>query len=158
MIKVEEALVKTAQVEIRALTVNGRQVTQALFRQLQQEDCWNATFDLTGPLWGWINYHSGCVAAWTHKHVIWQQGQELRKAQVPDEMPGLLQWRAFVKEDAPALVPGWKDFSTQGYADFEAKVATERQKRKDEMAQAEKQWAEFRARHITDLPQLFIAV
>jgi hypothetical protein len=88
-----EAIVKTASVEVRVLTLSGKQVTLAVFRQLQEEDifdCTGALPSLRGVPWGHVNYCPNgdkCRAPESyirteHLHVVWQLGEELRRARV----------------------------------------------------------------------------
>ncbi|MGH2367924.1 MAG: hypothetical protein ACRDI2_06985 [Chloroflexota bacterium] len=83
-ITVEEAKVKTATVEVKALTLSGKQVTLAVFRQLKAAPVIDsATGDFRGLPWGTVNYHTGeCKDAPPHLHVVWQQGDELRQSTV----------------------------------------------------------------------------
>jgi hypothetical protein len=85
-IKVEEALVKTATVEIKTLSIAGRQVTLAVFRQLQEESVVDyELLRLNGPVWGRINYHPDkwCSdGGGDHIHLVWQSGTELRRSHV----------------------------------------------------------------------------
>jgi len=88
-INVHDATVKTAQVEVRVLTINGKQVTLAVFRQLQESPLLDDRFDLRGPVWGRVNYHpDGCSKDPEHLHVVWQDGAELRRCRV--DPPGRL--------------------------------------------------------------------
>jgi len=99
-INVSEATIKTATVEIKTMSISGKQVTLAVFRQLIDEPvlAWDADGAATvkGPIWGSINYHpdkSECMALrGEHIHVVWQRGDELRRSaikpswlRVPDE-------------------------------------------------------------------------
>lgn len=93
-ISVYEASVRAATVEIKALVVSGKQVTLSVFRQLKSEDVIDLeTIELRGLPWGTINYFwKGCSdwedqgsrerigSADAHLHVVWQSGQELRRA------------------------------------------------------------------------------
>lgn len=82
-ITVEEALIKTATVEIKTLTVSGRQVTLAVFRQLQEESVIDyQLLRLNGIVWGKVNYHTpDCTNEQDrHIHLIWQSGTELRRS------------------------------------------------------------------------------
>lgn len=84
-INVENAEIKTASIEIKALTVNGRQVTMSTFRQLQEEEL--IDFDnmkLNGIPWGHVNYFwkdNGLEGY--HLHIIWQKGKDLKRSSVP---------------------------------------------------------------------------
>lgn len=91
-INVEDAKIKTAAVEIKSLTVSGKQVTLAVFRQLQEEslfdmDGCDMTFE--GIPWGRVNYHFDKCGIdpetgkhYTHLHIVWQKGNELRRTLV----------------------------------------------------------------------------
>jgi hypothetical protein len=84
-ITTHEATITTAAIEIKTLTVRGKQVTLALYRQLIEEPLVDdATADLVGVPWGKINYHPGnCEGDYgEHLHIVWQQGSELRRSAV----------------------------------------------------------------------------
>jgi hypothetical protein len=77
-----EATITTATVEIRQLRVSGKQVTLAVFRQLEAEGImdWD-TGSFRGLPWGWVNYHpekTVCQYLRDHRHIVWQRGDELR--------------------------------------------------------------------------------
>lgn len=77
-----EASVTTATVEIRTLTINGKQVTLAVFRQLPESpvlDC--ETGEFLGRPWGTVNYHPDkCQASSAHLHVVWEKDGQLFRA------------------------------------------------------------------------------
>lgn len=94
-ITAHEATIRTATVEIRTLTISGKQITLAVFRQLPQGDLIVRDYDtdiyrLQGPIWGIVNYFWGkCDYPESHLHVVWQLGDELRRSCVwldPEEM------------------------------------------------------------------------
>ena len=94
-ISVEQALVKTATVEIRTLTIAGKQLTLAVFRQLQTEHLIDErSLQMNGPVWGRVNYHPtrSCIQNGEHIHLVWQSGAELRRDCVykatPEKMIG----------------------------------------------------------------------
>jgi len=94
-IAAHEATIKTASVEIRALTVSGRQVTLSVFRQLQEEQVVDQeSLTLKGPVWGKVNYFWGDDARRTDDplHVVWQKGDELRRALIPCDISGFSYW------------------------------------------------------------------
>lgn len=86
VITAHEATVKTATVEVKSLTISGKQVTLAVFRQLQEDRLIDGvTALLHGVGWGKVNYHpDGCKDDGEHLHVVWQKGDELRRASVRD--------------------------------------------------------------------------
>ena len=90
-IAANEATIKTASVEVRALTISGRQVTLSMFRQLQEEQVVDEeTLTLKGPVWGKVNYFWGDNANFSESslplHVVWQKGDELRRAIVVKDL------------------------------------------------------------------------
>ena len=79
-ITAEEALIRTATVEIKAITISGKQMTLAVFRQLEEESI--IDFDsgmLVGVPWGRVNYCGKDCPDREHVHVLWQKGNELRR-------------------------------------------------------------------------------
>lgn len=77
------AEIRTASVEIRALTISGKQVTLAVFRQLREEPLIAEDATLNGVPWGTVNYHPDkCGDDPEHLHVVWQRGNELLRARV----------------------------------------------------------------------------
>ena len=81
----EQALIMTAIVEVKLLTISGKQVTLAVFRQLQDEGLildWDS-LALRGIVWGKVNYHfEKCEMGDEHLHLVWQLGDELRRCTV----------------------------------------------------------------------------
>jgi len=78
-IKIEEAQIKTATVEVKSLVINARKMTLSVFRQVQQENVINEeTLELKGIPWGTINYFWGDL--YGDVHVLWQSGNELRRS------------------------------------------------------------------------------
>ncbi|MFI5739142.1 hypothetical protein ACIA9I_12305 [Streptomyces anulatus] len=84
----QNATITTAAVEVKTLTISGKQVTLAVFRQLQEEPliAWDGT--LKGEPWGTVNYHPDKCSdsPFAHSHVVWQRGVELHRARV-DKIP-----------------------------------------------------------------------
>jgi hypothetical protein len=79
-----EVTIQTVDITIQAMRIGPKQVTLALFRQLIRDD----DFD-TGIPWGWVHYHwDGCGMMWQTwnrgeaMHVVWQDGDNLRRAVV----------------------------------------------------------------------------
>lgn len=81
---VHNAEVKTATVEIKALTIGGKQVTLSFFRQLREERLVNHDGSFNGTPWGIVNYHptSACANLSEHWHVVWQCGDELFRSRI----------------------------------------------------------------------------
>ena len=79
---VHNANVTTAAVEVKTLTISGKQVTLAVFRQLIEEPLINDDDGtLNGVPWGTVNYHPDkCAGDPKHYHVVWQKGDDLRRA------------------------------------------------------------------------------
>lgn len=82
-LNVHTAEVTTAAVEIKTLTIRGKQVTLAVFRQLREKELVLEDGTLAGVPWGHVNYHPDKCADWArHWHIIWQDGTELRRSAV----------------------------------------------------------------------------
>lgn len=82
---VHNAEIKTAAVEIRTLTISGKQVTLAVFRQLREEPLLAEDGTLNGVPWGTVNYHPAakqCDDLAEHWHVVWQKGSDLLRSTV----------------------------------------------------------------------------
>lgn len=80
----QNATITTVAVEVKALTIGGKQVTLSVFRQLQEEALISSEGTLNGVPWGYVNYHPDRCGddRRTHWHVVWQHGEELRRARV----------------------------------------------------------------------------
>ncbi len=89
---VHNAEIRTATVEIKTLTLTGKQVTLAVFRQLPRD--YRVTSDglLRGEPWGWVNHciPDECkhIRHERHCHIVWQQGTALKRCTYspPDSM------------------------------------------------------------------------
>ncbi len=78
---VQNAAITTASVEIKTLTVSGKQVTLAVFRQLLEQPLVLDDGTLAGQPWGIVNYHPDkCADFSAHWHVVWQDGNDLRRS------------------------------------------------------------------------------
>lgn len=78
----DNVTVSTATIEVKVMKIGNRQVTLAVFRQLPEEPIiYPDTGELCGIPWGRVNYHVDCEAIkFSHLHVVWQKGSELRRA------------------------------------------------------------------------------
>ncbi len=81
---VQNAEIKTATVEVKTLTLSGKQVTLSVFKQIEQAELIREDGSLAGDPWGRVNYHPDkCADGWSHLHVVWQDGSELRRSSIP---------------------------------------------------------------------------
>ncbi|MET9362193.1 hypothetical protein ABZX93_14885 [Streptomyces sp. NPDC006632] len=89
----QNATITTAAVEVKALTIGGRQVTQSVYRQLREARLVSYEGTFRGNPWGYVNHcperqywRSGesypCNDGHGHLHVIWQYGGELYRSRV----------------------------------------------------------------------------
>jgi len=85
----ENAIIKTATVEVKTLTISGKQVTLAVFRQLPHRELINTdTLELLGVPWGIVNYHPDkCGSSSEHIHVVWQKGTTLARMTLFEKLP-----------------------------------------------------------------------
>lgn len=87
VLDVHTAELVTAAVEVKTLTIRGKQVTLAVFRQLEEKQLLLDDGSLAGIPWGRVNYHPDkCADARAHMHLVWQEDSELRRARV-DTVP-----------------------------------------------------------------------
>jgi hypothetical protein len=95
-ITTHEATVKTAAVEVKTLTISGKQVTLAVFRQLKEEALIDPqTLEYRGIPWGLVNYFWGeCTIPGErgHLHVVWQKGEDLRRCCVEERPFRTVTW------------------------------------------------------------------
>ncbi|MCZ4605348.1 hypothetical protein O3S80_16655 [Streptomyces sp. Lzd4kr] len=79
-----EPAIETGTVEIKTLKVDGKQMTQAFFRQLIEQPVISTVGRINGTPWGVVNYHpDSCENSGEHLHVIWQCNGQLRRAFTP---------------------------------------------------------------------------
>lgn len=97
------AELRTASVSVRTLTIEGKQVTLAVFRQLIEEDIYDHEKEaLNGVGWGHVNYllkdrpfdsPPGTI------NLVWQRGLELRRCFLRPELPPLTMPARPIKEN-----------------------------------------------------------
>lgn len=77
-----DVAIKQITIEVKVMKIGNKQVTLAVFRQLQNEDIIDTkTGELAGIAWGRVNYHVDCDNfPLPHIHVVWQKGNELRRS------------------------------------------------------------------------------
>lgn len=80
----QNATITTASVEVKTLTISGKQVTLAVFRQMEEASIISPLdAELAGEPWGRVNYHPDkCADDKEHIHVVWEKDGELRRATV----------------------------------------------------------------------------
>ena len=131
-VDVSQAQLKTVNIEIKAITLNNKQMTLAVYKQLKQEDLieWtlkdmdNSKASLKGALkgipWGIVNYCADCskeTKEEEHFHVIWQKGKELRRCTILKEHEEVLKFK--LSNRLLSLARGRKQisFNSSTYAD-----------------------------------------
>lgn len=120
-----EVVITTATIEVKILQIGNRQFTLSVYDQLLEEPIIDPeTGKLCGTPWGWVNRHTDCKEISKlnveHLHIIWQKGNELRKAIAclpwnvprycahPDEVPKMIACSYFRKrEDRRKLATLW---------------------------------------------------
>lgn len=79
----QNAQVKTASVSVQLLTMNNKQVTLSVFRQIQEDNIFDwENRCLKGEPWGFVNYLVPQEQTGRVMNVIWQKGPELRRCLV----------------------------------------------------------------------------
>jgi hypothetical protein len=79
-ITTENAIIKTASVEVKVLTISGRQLTLAVFRQIPEGQIITDDLKLAGTPWGIVRYCTKDCSSLSHLHVVWQDGQTLKRS------------------------------------------------------------------------------
>lgn len=82
--------VATAAVEVKSISVNAKQMTLSMFRQLVEEPLVDdSTGEVRGVPWGWVNYcpDKTCADVHEHLHVVWQKESLLRRAVMSESAP-----------------------------------------------------------------------
>lgn len=100
---VHNASVNTMAIEVKTLTIGARQVTQGIFRQLIEEPLIAEDGTLNGVPWGHVTWHPDKCSGDDHWHIVWQRGEDLRRAQV-DKKP------LFDRARRHAECPAYEDF------------------------------------------------
>lgn len=77
LITIEDVNLKSMAVEIKALTVNGKQMTLSVFRQLPHLSIWDNMFEQIGTPWGRVLYFWGNNKDCNGFQVVWQKGDQL---------------------------------------------------------------------------------
>src|SRR5579872_4526950 len=81
----ENTSVQERAVSIKVLTVGSKQVTQALYRQLIEEELvdWEGHIDEDANIWGRVNVCTReCKGLGKHFHVVYEKHGELRRSSV----------------------------------------------------------------------------
>jgi hypothetical protein len=151
-ISAQQAIVKTAQVEIKTLSVSGKQVTLAVFRQLDKREIIDyQTQKLNGIAWGRLNYHPDkCADSREHIHIVWQKDEFLyrdsistaedalfvkektfefkQKAQYLKFVENARRWENFSSGDTKELIDANSDYWSSYKSDFERQYKLDREK------------------------------
>jgi hypothetical protein len=77
VVQVNDISVNTIQVSIKALTVNNKQMTISVFKQLIEYDIIDDAGGLDGIPWGFVRYAD---QSW----LVWQKDKELKKCAYRD--------------------------------------------------------------------------
>jgi len=152
LIQIEDVKLKSMSVEIRAMTVSGKQMTLAIFRQLPGRSIWDADFRLLGAPWGRVLYFWGGDKDCTGFQVVWQDGKELfRSVHWKPE----LSYHSEVRKLERRLGEMRKavDGGYARYGEVSDMLALRLQEERDAFERHERAYAE-----LENLPQLFIAM
>lgn len=77
----DSTVIETATIEIKSLTIGGRQMTPSIFKQLHERPVINYAGDINGTPWGVVNYHPDqCAQSPEHLHIVWQCGEQLNRS------------------------------------------------------------------------------
>jgi hypothetical protein len=96
------ATVHTATIDVKVMRVDKKQVTMGLFRQLDAESIFNVDGTLAGTPWGRVNYRWAANPEGTAFHVVWQDGEQLKRSAVPRRGKC---WTNWIAEEYPEDEP-----------------------------------------------------
>jgi hypothetical protein len=99
-IDVNHAALHTATVELKMITVNQRQMTLSVFRQIPEKQLIDGALKLNGVPWGWVNYFWPDVdipfeAKSQAIQMLWQKDQTLYRSVIvsmPHNLESNLHW------------------------------------------------------------------
>lgn len=80
VVTIDNVRLKSVSVTIRAIQIDNKQMTQAVYNQLPAVSLWDPVKEAPrGIVWGWVNHcPRGCVIkSVEHRHIIWQHGSAL---------------------------------------------------------------------------------
>jgi hypothetical protein len=113
-IEVNRASVHTLSLSVQVMKLDKRQVTLAVFRQLDSASLLIPQGIPQGTPWGRVNYHVGCDPyGGKHLHMVWQKGDRLYRATVYRELHQEILRKGW--EIAPAEEPLFNDRWTAAY-------------------------------------------
>jgi len=76
----ENTAIQERPVNIKVLTVGTKQVTQALYHQLVEEQLFDKNAQIQGNVWGWVNLHTSCSSNKDqHLHAIYEREGSLKR-------------------------------------------------------------------------------
>jgi len=77
----QQATISVMQIEVKALRIGAKQVTQSVFRQLPTGHIWYKNGAANGHPWGFVNYFwKGCCSYIHHEphtHLVWSSEDKL---------------------------------------------------------------------------------
>ena len=149
LINIEDVSLKSMSVEIRALTVSGKQMTLSVFRQLPEKSILDDQLNLIGIPWGRVLYFWGAEKDCKGFQVVWQSRDTLfRSVQHPPNIR-LVKTEALIALERKAWESRSKGLSEE-----------EKQLLEIETVENEKRLAKYRKIYedLENLPQLFIAM
>jgi len=98
-VNVTDASVKTTTITADHLVINNRYMTMAMFKQISYEQILDLeNIKLNGTPWGYVNYfwpdikHHSDYESSDCLHVLWQKGNELRRALIPESIGDEYNW------------------------------------------------------------------
>ena len=84
-ITIKQAVIKETTVTVKNIIIGKRQLTQRVFKQIQEEYIVNElTGELKGEAWGYVNYFWKKFPKDNHRHILWiNENGELRRCLLP---------------------------------------------------------------------------
>lgn len=114
---VNHAIIHTASIDVAIMRLNKKQVTLSVFRQLDEESIFLSDGSLRGTPWGRVNYTWKDNKPGTAFHVVWQDGEYLKRSAVP-KTPIVIPRNDYRSKD-PVEIRTFKSYKPWIYLDTE---------------------------------------
>lgn len=109
----DHAVIHTATIDVKTIRLNKRQVTMSVFRQLDEETIFNVDGTLAGIPWGRVNYTWKDNRLGTDYHIVWQDGDMIKRSSVPSIERAKNWWLWVVDNDSWASL--YVELATDGF-------------------------------------------
>lgn len=93
---ISDISISTASVDIQVMRVGAKQMTLAVFRQLQRQDIFDESGELLAVPWGWVNYDSHIATkpfVFSYQGVLYRSDVDVTQLHYLRIEPEISKWR-----------------------------------------------------------------